>query len=323
MYNILSIDGGGIRGVMPALLLASIEEMTGKPIASLFDLVAGTSTGAILAAGVTMPDSDGYPMYPAKEIVNLYDREGKKIFEPKKKGLIGKLSRYFGGLVSEKYDNRNLQKVLAKYFKGRLLSQTIRPILTCAYDIEKRENFVFSSHKARLDRRFDYYLSSAAISSAVAPTYFEPHIVRNCEGAINVLVDGGASGMNNPVLVAINQALELGYDYEDISVLSIGTGSYQQPISYDKAKNWGAAQWVKPLIGVMLDGSSELAHQYADKRIYRYMRVQFDLPSKESAKMDDASSKNMLRLHKIAAKTIQENSQQLKDFLDIITLGND
>lgn len=318
MYNILSIDGGGIRGLMPAIVLAAIEDASGARIADLFDCIAGTSTGAILAAGLTVPNEIGRPKYTAKEIVYLYENRGKDIFAPKKKGLIGKLSKYFGGLVSEKYENKNMLKVLSSYFSDSLLSESITPILTCAYDIHRRENFVFSSMKARLDVRFDYSLLDAAISSAVAPTYFEPNKVVNIDGVTRYLIDGGASGMNNPVLVAINNALELGYNYDEIRVLSIGTGSYQNRIEYEKAKSWGAAQWVKPLIGVMMDGSSELAHEYADKRVSKYMRIQFDLPTREAAKMDDASTKNLLRLRSIAAEAIAKNSKDIRSFINLL-----
>jgi patatin-like phospholipase/acyl hydrolase len=80
MQKVLSIDGGGIRGLIPAMVLAEIERRTGKRIAEMFDLVAGTSTGGILALGVTKPGQDGKPEYSAKKLIDLYETEGGKIF---------------------------------------------------------------------------------------------------------------------------------------------------------------------------------------------------------------------------------------------------
>lgn len=78
--KILSIDGGGIRGIIPALILAEIEQRTGKPICQMFDLIAGTSTGGILALGLTRPDDTGQPAYRAEDLVRLYKTEGPVIF---------------------------------------------------------------------------------------------------------------------------------------------------------------------------------------------------------------------------------------------------
>ena len=80
MVKILSIDGGGIRGIIPAIVLAEIERRTGRPTAQLFDLVAGTSTGGILALGLTIPKTTGAPLYTARSLAEMYEREGSRIF---------------------------------------------------------------------------------------------------------------------------------------------------------------------------------------------------------------------------------------------------
>jgi uncharacterized protein len=79
--NVLSIDGGGIRGIIPAMVLADLEQRTGRRISSMFQLLAGTSTGGILALGLTQPGSDGQPEYRASQLVELYEREGRNIFK--------------------------------------------------------------------------------------------------------------------------------------------------------------------------------------------------------------------------------------------------
>ena len=86
--NILSIDGGGIRGIIPAIVLAEIEKNTGSKIANLFDLIAGTSTGGILALGLTRPGNDSTPQYSASDLVTLYEEEGRNVFSRSTSQLI-------------------------------------------------------------------------------------------------------------------------------------------------------------------------------------------------------------------------------------------
>src|SRR5215210_4815135 len=99
MKKVLSIDGGGIRGIIPAMVLAEIEARTGKRSAEMFDLVAGTSTGGILALGLTKPGQDGKPEYSAKKLIDLYETEGRKIFSIP----VWHRVHSVGGLAEEKY----------------------------------------------------------------------------------------------------------------------------------------------------------------------------------------------------------------------------
>src|SRR5215210_6651753 len=115
VVKVLSIDGGGIRGIIPATVLAEIERRTGSRIAQLFDLVAGTSTGGILALGLVKPAGDGGgggggggPDYPASKLVELYEQEGRRIFARSPWHHLGA----FGNLLDEKYEARGLESVL-------------------------------------------------------------------------------------------------------------------------------------------------------------------------------------------------------------------
>jgi patatin-like phospholipase/acyl hydrolase len=135
--RVLSIDGGGIRGIIPALVLCHLEERTGRPVGSLFDLVAGTSTGGIIAAALTRPD----PL-PASEILDLYRTEGPRIF----RRSLGRRVLSAEGVLDEKHDDAVLNEVLARYLgRGRLSDATTRGTLT---DVVR--------------------------ATSAAPTYFEP-----------------------------------------------------------------------------------------------------------------------------------------------------
>ena len=120
--RILSIDGGGIRGIIPAMVLADIERRTGRRISELFDFVTGTSTGGLLALALTLPGQEGQPRCTAYDLVRLYESEGEQVFS---RTLWHKV-RALGNLVDGKYPIAGIEKVLATYFGEALLSGMIR-----------------------------------------------------------------------------------------------------------------------------------------------------------------------------------------------------
>src|SRR5919107_5615039 len=145
--KVLCIDGGGIRGLIPALVLAEIERRTGRRVVTMVDLVAGTSTGGILACALTRQGDDGAPRYGAAELADLYVQEGPKIFD---RSLVKKI-RSLGGLIDERYDADGLDATLAQYLGDDPLSGALRDVLITAYDIERRAAFFFRSARARRD----------------------------------------------------------------------------------------------------------------------------------------------------------------------------
>ena len=170
MTRILSIDGGGIRGIIPATVLSEIERRTGRHVAELFDVIAGTSTGGILACGLTLPDSAGHPARTAAELVRMYVDEGPRIFPHE---FLGRIR----SLVDEKYPQKGIESVLQTYMGDAMLSDTLTEIVVTAYDIERRRPFFFRSARARADARYDFPLRMVARSTSAAPTYFEPFLL--------------------------------------------------------------------------------------------------------------------------------------------------
>src|ERR671910_191523 len=172
MQKVLSIDGGGIRGIIPAMVLAEIEGRTGKRSAEVFDLVAGTSTGGILALGLNKPGQDGGPEYSAKKLIELYETEGGKIFDRSVWHRIHSV----GGLAEEKYPATGIEEVAKRYFKDVRLAEAITEILVAAYEIEKRGPWFFKRRHARDQAREgdNFLLREVARATSAAPTYFEP-----------------------------------------------------------------------------------------------------------------------------------------------------
>jgi uncharacterized protein len=203
-FKVLSIDGGGIRGIIPAMVLAEIEEQTGRPTAEAFDLIAGTSTGGILALGLTLPGEGGNPKYAAKELIGLYEREGLRIFSRP----VGHRMASVEGISEEKYPSEGIETVLEEYFADARLKEALTQVLVPSYEIQLRAPFFFRSERAKSDADYDFPMRQVARATSAAPTYFEPAKVE-VPGPVDyyALVDGGVFA-NNPRHVRLRRGEE-------------------------------------------------------------------------------------------------------------------
>jgi len=303
--RVLSIDGGGIRGIIPAMVIAHLERQTGKPACELFDLIVGTSTGGILALGLSLQDEAARPLLAAKRMVALYERHGGGIFA---QSLWRKL-RTVGGIFEEAYSHKTLEAVLQHYFGDRTLSDCGVPAMVTSYDIQHRRTVFMKSwhadHGALL-------CSDAARATSAAPTYFEPANLQWADQS-RTLIDGGVY-MNSPAVSAYAEARKL-FPNEPITMLSLGTGELTRPIPYEEARTWGSALWVMSLLDCMFDGVSKAAdHQMRLFLGEQYLRLQTPLHY-ASDDMDDASRGNIRNLKQTARDLIKREADALHDFM--------
>ncbi|AFZ19943.1 patatin-like phospholipase family protein [Allocoleopsis franciscana] len=347
-FKILSIDGGGIRGIVPAKILAEIERRTGKRIASLFNLIAGTSTGGILAAGLAMPKPNTKePKYTAENLINIYRQRGGEIFyEP----FIEKIMK-LDDISRPKYSSAGRDKVLKEYFGNTALQDALTEVLVTSYDIQLRTPVFFTSQTNKEERESRYYrkiskgftMHQAAMATSAAPTYFKPHKVEvksatdgkpdhETQGkGFYALVDGGVFA-NNPTSLALMEAIidskktSNPLQLEDILVVSLGTGSLTRRYEYDKAANWGLVGWVQPLLNITLDGSSEsVAVQLeqllpkAQDRPPQYYRFQAMLDAgKGLDDMDSTEPQNLKNLEKLAEEIIAKENENLNQLCKLL-----
>lgn len=302
MIKILSIDGGGIRGIIPALVLADIEHTTGKAISECFDLIAGTSTGGILALGLSRNNGQGKPRYTARELADMYATRGKEIFSHS-------LLRQFtsiDGIIGELYSHQGLDNVLDDCFGNETLDSALTKTLITSYDIQNREPIFLKSWR---DEYGSMLMKYAARATSAAPTYFEPALVP-LGGNTRVLIDGGVF-MNTPAVSAYVEAKKIFPDEKDFFVLSIGTGELIRPIAYDEAKGWGSAGWLLPLMSCMFDGMAD-ASNYQMKLLLGdgFIRLQTTL-AMASDDMDNASEENIGHLMAEAEHLIQASRNEL------------
>jgi uncharacterized protein len=293
--RILAIDGGGIRGLIPALVLAEIEARTGKRIAELFDRIAGTSTGGILACALSKPD----PL-PAGQIAGIYVEQGPKIFH---RSLLKTLTSA-DGFLDELYDDKGLMAALEQYLGDTRLGQATVPMLVTAYDIEGREAITL---RPDVDR--DVTMVRAARATSAAPTYFEPIRV---EG--RALIDGGVFAIN-PAMVAY--ALAQGRSIDVLA--SCGTGVHTRKLPLEDVKGWGKLEWAQPIIDVVFDGIADTVDEQLTRLAGdRYIRLQTRL-DEASDSLDDASADNLAALRREAERLIQSHGVALDRLCSILT----
>jgi uncharacterized protein len=310
--KVLSIDGGGIRGLIPALVLAEIERRTGRRIAEMFDLIAGTSTGGILACGLVRRGDDGSPAHTAEELADLYVSEGPKIFD---RSLLQEVTS-LGGLVDERYDDAALNAALDQYLGDARLREVLTDVLLTAYDIHDRFAFFFRSSRARTDETYDFSLAQAARATSAAPTYFEPVAVTDAAGARTYpLIDGGIYAAN-PAMCAYVEVANAPTELEVLA--SLGTGSQTRAYELDTVKDWGRIEWAKPLIDMTLDGVADTVDfEAATLAGERYMRFQAALRYASDA-LDDASPGNLRRLECDAERLIAERTADIEALCEVI-----
>lgn len=301
--NVLSIDGGGIRGIIPALVLAELERRTGRPTADLFGLIAGTSTGGILACALAKPDA-----LTADELVALYEQDGPKIFERSVWQSIHSL----GGLADEKYDDDALEDALGRYLADARLAETVTDVLIPSYDTERRRPEFFKSTRAREDPSRDFELRAVARATSSAPTYFEPALLRD-----RPLIDGGVFAVN-PAMCALAEVLRYQSDAE-VVLVSLGTGQLTRPFPYDDVKDWGLVGWARPLIDVVFDGASDVVDYQLTQLLGddRFFRFQTELTT-ASDDLDDASEENLRALRLTGERLIGERERDMNLAIDAL-----
>ncbi len=317
--KILAIDGGGIRGLIPAVVLADLERRTGRRTADMFDLIAGTSTGGILACGLTRPGDGGAPAFTAADLIGLYESEGPEIFH---RSLVKRIESV-DGYVDERYDDVGLNAALRRYLDGTRLSQAVTDLFITAYEIERREAFFFRSSRARTDPTYDFTFVDTARATSAAPTYFEPVRVSDVAGASRyALIDGGVFALN-PAMCAFAELAAGGRRDEIELVVSLGTGSHTRRLPFEDVRGWGQLEWARPLIDVVFDGGAQTVDFELGQLLgpERYVRFQTRL-TEASDDLDDASDRNLEALRREGSRLVEERATDLERVGGLLTAGD-
>ncbi|MCO6495292.1 MAG: patatin-like phospholipase family protein [Bacteroidetes bacterium] len=345
--RILCLDGGGIRGIIPASVLEYVEkklaEFSNNPnarIADYFDMIVGTSTGGILGCFYLMPNPKRFEpgnsssKYPASEALKLYSEKGEAIFNQSKK------NDWFGLrqlLNATQFKPENIESIFKDKFGDIMFDQLLGRLIITTYDMQSQKSFFFNSReeeKHREDRKF--MVRDVARSTSAAPTYFPPAIIRNFgNNSQMVNIDGGVFA-NNPTMCAYAEARTTNFENiginrpsaKDMLILSIGTGSQKMDLkNFQRAGNWGALNWAKTIPDIMMDGGLDtVTYQVGllfdtldgeNKKNYKRVDVPKHLRSLEgngkplyNSDMADASKENIRNLLIAGQETIKEANIQ-------------
>lgn len=327
--RILCLDGGGIRGLIPAVILSYVEECIQKKtgnknavLADYFDMIGGTSTGGILTCLYLVPPKEGNSnkstRYFAHEAITMYKEHAENIFKTNLPRALASVRMVY----DEKYLVDDFEKLLNKYFGDTKLSELIRPALITSYDIEERRAIFFTQPEAKESPFQDYYLKDIARATSAAPTYFEVADIKSMGGHKGYFIDGGLVA-NNPALCTIVEAMKTPFanmpcplDAKDMYVVSISTGKELEPIRFDKAKDFGAARWIGPVISILMSSSSETVDYHLQK-IFRtagcsenYLRIDPPL-CRAGNSMDNVSRSNLDELENAGKDYIAKHLEQL------------
>lgn len=291
--RILSLDGGGIRGVIEASLLAEMEEELEKPISQVFDMIVGTSTGGILALGLSVPTDDGVsPRYRARDLLEIYSKHGDKVFSA---SLLHRV-RTLGGLLGPKYEPYGLEEILLEHFGNLKMSDAITDVMVTSYHVDGQTEVEFFSYDAVIfpkDR--DCLMREAARATSACPGYFPPAKVQLPWGMLENLLDGGMIA-NNSALLAYLKALEI-HPGRDIEIYSIGTGNMVIEESGEDLEDRGLVKWLYPIFRHIQFGRTSSDNDTLHKLLNKdgqenFMRVNVWLDDEHKA-MDDYSEENV------------------------------
>ncbi|XP_059454408.1 patatin-like protein 2 [Corylus avellana] len=327
LVTILSIDGGGIRGLIPGTILCFLESELQKldgedaRIADYFDVIAGTSTGGLVTAMLTSPNEKNRPLYAAKDIKDFYLNHSPKIFPQYSFLLYKYATKIIKAVYGPKYDGKYLHRLVKERLGSTRLSQTLTNVVIPTFDIKRLQPTIFSSFEVKKNPSLNALLSDVCIATSAAPTYLPAHYFETKDPAGNVrefhLIDGGIAA-NNPALVAIGEVTKevtrksphfhpiKPMDYERFLVISIGTGCAKAEEKYNahEAAKWGLLNWLTsnggtPIVDVFSQASADMVDFHLSD-VFRalqcersYLRIQDDNLSGEVSSVDIATKKNL------------------------------
>ncbi|XP_062181783.1 patatin-like protein 2 [Phragmites australis] len=340
LITILSIDGGGIRGLIPATIIACLEAKLQKldgpdaRIADYFDVIAGTSTGALLTSMLSAPDENKRPLFAAKDLNTFYLENGPKIFPQRKAGWLTPVLNLIGTMRGPKYDGVFLHDKIKSLTHDVKVADTVTNIIVPAFDVKYLQPVIFSTYEAKNEPLKNAHLSDICISTSAAPTYFPAHFftTHNDKGESREfhLVDGGVAA-NNPTMVSMSmltkEVLRRNPDfnngkpteYQNYLIISIGTGTAKQAEKYTapQCAKWGLIQWIynggfTPIIDIFSHASSDMVDIHAAVLFEalrcekNYLRIQDDSLMGNTSSVDIATKENMEALIGIGKELLKK-----------------
>lgn len=331
---ILSIDGGGARGLLPVRLLRGLEEKLhargkSEPLYRYFDLICGTSTGGLIAAGLTAPHPDrerlGDPAMSLEELQKFFEVDARELYVNNRRHWINRYLNHPFRQFNKGIEERPVEQAIKQRVGWSALSNSLTDILLTAYDV-KNQRFATLSNNGSCPG--DYYFWQAVRATTSSPSWFEPARVENLDtGDEEVMID--ATGfLNDPVFTAYAEARRKGWKPRDIILLSLGTGNLvEEKVTFEETVTWGTHGWLSPetgtpLLSSYMQGQTSTASQQADVVFgdmpgIKYIRLTADLPHFGSD-IFSMRSREIHQLNRVADDVLKKHGKELDKLADLM-----
>lgn len=322
--KILCIDGGGIRGIVPVLLLIEIEarlKAQDKNFHDVFDLYAGTSTGGIIALGLAKQQP-----IQLDELLKMYDGEAADtIF--KKSFLSNFIDDNLIVWKDERYSSDGINSVLKSVFgETETLGELKKNVLITAYDTEKSKATFFAHFVNDVDNEYkDIPIWNIARATSAAPTYFEPHHFTTKHHGRTIeytCIDGGMVA-NNPAMCAYVEVEKQWSNKEKIILISLGTGTLKQSTPFEDVKDLCKIGWLPKIFPIFFDGMNDTVdyqlNKILDEKNQEYFRFQIDLTEENSEQLDNTSDRNIKYLKTLVNEYVSDPHKWGNDIDSLIS----
>lgn len=325
---ILSIDGGGMRGILACRYLLYLQNAlkikTGDPnarIADYFDIAAGTNIGGIIVAALFAKGENGGALYTVQETMDFIVEKGKHMFQLQSScRLFGKLILQIKAAAASKCSTKSLGRILQGLFSRNdgqplTLRDTLKPILIPCYDLCTASPFLFSQASACNAQNYNFNIWEVCHATMCSPGFEKPIPIKSVDGQTAIVgIDGGLV-TNNPTAAAITHVMNNKAEFpsvkgvDDILVLSLGTGALDCPYKFQQVKRWGILEWAKPIMNIVTAGVSDIV-DHAVSVAFRhnpqnYVRLQ--ATRKPGGGVSEGHAKALMEM---AEETLKEQSME-------------
>ncbi|KAK3033113.1 hypothetical protein RJ639_036472 [Escallonia herrerae] len=323
LITVLSIDGGGIRGIIPGIILdfleSELQKLDGKDarIADYFNVIAGTSTGGLVAAMLTAPNKSNRHIKP------FYLDHCPLIFQQDGNPLVRETKAVRSLVERPRYDGQH--SIVGECLGGTRLRETLTNVVIPTFDILRNHAIIFSSYKVKNDQSLDALLSDVCIGTSAAPTYLPPHYFETKDSSGKVrefnIIDGGVAA-NNPTLIAICELMMQTFvPRRGRNIDFLFCPWALAPQKWKRAK-WGILGWLtshgsSPLVDVFAQASVDMVDSIISTlmKIFQsddnYLRLQDDTLSDEVSSVDRATPENLANLVKVGEDLLKKPVSKL------------
>ena len=291
---VLSLDGGGVRGLATVIFLKELEKASGKKIVDLFDFFIGTSAGGLNAMHLAINEIE------VSELESFWSQDNLAMSMQS-----SFWAKNFFLTTKPKYNNNSKTELLEKYFGNKLISDSSKPVAVLAYDVENRKPRVLSSYTDQ-----NIKVTSAINASSAAPLYYPT--VQIEDGSW--LIDGSVVS-NNPCLIGYNEARKY-FKTDNIKVFSVGTGRHLNNLDGEDSSKWGPFGWLtNDILGILLESHAD--HEILDDLIGKnYLRIN-SIAENINWNLDDYSEENLANIKNMGHKWWEKHQDEVKSFLSL------